>query len=300
MRNCLTIDLESIAHRYVTEKRHLSTVERSQIETEENRRLLDGGRILLHTERILHLLKKYECSATFFVVGEVSEWYPALIDEIREEGHEVAYHSHTHTPLKSVHFLEEELEKSRSFIKKFRPRGFRAPQARITQECLAHLAKRGFVYDSSSYGSFTTLGMIEGVIEVPISTYSLHKDAAATVPRPLSLSLLHNLEIPFGSGYFISLISLATPRLVSRLIEKSNQKGCPSILCLHPWQLSNNIAGSISGASLSHLALIPYDVSCSRAFEYLVRNHNFFSIFELIEDMGGPPSYSKKNASSSD
>jgi hypothetical protein len=234
------------------------------------------------------------------VVGEVSEWYPALIDEIREEGHEVAYHSHTHTPLKSVHFLEEELEKSRSFIKKYRPRGFRAPRARITQECLAHLRKRGFVYDSSSYGSFTTLGKIEGIIEVPISTYSLHEHTVVTVPRHLSLSILHNLEIPFGSGYFISLISLATPRLVSCLIDKSNQKGCPAILCLHPWQLSSNIARSISRTDLPNLALFPYNVSCSRAFEYLIRNHSFCSILELIEDMRVSSNNSKRNMFGSD
>lgn len=280
--------MESIAHRYVTEKRRLSTTGRSCVETEKDRRLLDAGYVLPYTERILGLLRKHGHSATFFVVGEVSDWYPDLIGEIREEGHEVAYHSHTHIPLRSVRSLEEELEKSRRFIETFKPRGFRAPRARMTRECLAELARWGFVYDSSSYGSFTALRRIERVIEVPISTYSFRNVTATTLPRPLSFSLLRNLEIPFGSGYFISLISLVSPNLVSRFIEKSNQKGCPSILCLHPWQLSSKRASSISRTHISQLALVPYDLSCYRAFEHLVRNHDFCSVFELIEDMRNP------------
>lgn len=241
--------------------------------------------MLLSTRGILQLLRRHGHTATFFVVGEVNDWYPTLIQEIREQGHEVAYHSHMHQPFTGVDSLKREVERSKDFIECFRPRGFRAPRARITPECLAELSRQGFVYDSSSYGPFSMCQRIEGVLEIPISTYGLCKDRPLILPRPLSFYLLSGFEIPFGSGYFISLLSLVSPSLIGRLIEKSNQRGYPSVLCLHPWQLVEKPASSIHRKNLKRLGLFPYDISCYRAFEHLVKNYKFISISELIDDM---------------
>ena len=269
----------------MTEKEHLSEKCKNCVETEDDRRTLDGGSVLLSTRRILQLLKRHAHTATFFVVGEVNDWYPTLIREVREQGHEVAYHSHTHQPFTNVDSLRKEIERSKNFIECFRPRGFRAPRTRITVECLAELSRQGFVYDSSSYGPFSMCQMIEGVLEIPISTYSLCENRQLILPRPLSLHLLSGFEIPFGSGYFISLLSLVSPSLIGRLIEKSNQRGHPSVLCLHPWQLLEKPVSSIHRKNLARLGLFPYDVSCYRAFEHLLKKYKFLPMSELIDDV---------------
>lgn len=269
----------------MTEKEHLSEECKNYVETEDDRRTLDGGSVLLSTRGILQLLRRHDHTVTFFVVGEVNDWYPALIQEIREQGHEVAYHSHTHQLFTNADSLKKEIERSKGFIECFRPRGFRAPRTRITLECLAELSRQGFVYDSSSYGPFSMCQMIEGVLEIPISTYSLCENRQLILPRPLSFHLLSGFEIPFGSGYFISLLSLLSPSLIGRLIEKSNQRGHPSVLCLHPWQLLEKPVSSIHRKNLARLGLFPYDVSCYRAFEHLLKKYKFLPMSELIDDV---------------
>jgi len=286
LKNCLTIDLESISHRYVTEKRHLSEAGRRSVETKENRRHLDRGFVPSSTRQMLQTIKEYGHIVTFFVVGEVYDWCPDLIQEIREMGHEVAYHSHTHAPLSTSESLRKELQKSRKFIEAFRPKGFRAPRALITRECLGELATHRFVYDSSSYGPFSASGKVLGIIEVPISTYGPRQNKPLTLPRPLSLALLRNLEIPFGSGYFISLFSLVSPTLVSYFVKKSNERGMPAVLSLHPWQLYRRCSNSRTKLGFSRLGMLPYDLPCYRAFEHLLRSHSFCTMSELIEGTG--------------
>jgi peptidoglycan/xylan/chitin deacetylase (PgdA/CDA1 family) len=285
LRNCLTIDLESIAHRYVTERRYLSETAGRGIVVEDNRRNIDAGYTLLSTRRILQSLAEHEQRITFFVVGEIYDWHPGLIEEIREMGHEVAYHTHTHTPLRSSALLKEEIWKSKRLLEEFKPRGFRAPRATITREYLGELSKHGFVYDSSSYAPFNAHEKIDGIVEVPISTYRLRQGKSLTLPRQLSHTLVGGLEVPFGSGYFISLFSFVRADLVSYFIRKSNARGNPSILCLHPWQLHRNAADSVQRRLLGRLETLPYDLCCSRSFRHLLVNHRFCPMYELIEEM---------------
>jgi len=286
LKNCLTIDLESISHRYVTERRHLSEAGRRSVEDEEHRRTMDNGSVASSTRKMLEVLREYKCTVTFFVVGEVYNWYPDLVHELNELGHEVAYHSHTHAPFKAVDFLRRELQESRKLIEAFGPRGFRAPRATITRDCLGELARSGFVYDSSSYGPFDTSARMSGIIEVPISTYGICLRKPLTLPRPLSLALLRDLEIPFGSGYFISLFSSVNPTLVSYFVRKSNERGTPAVLSLHPWQLYRKETGASPSRGFARLGMLPYDRSCDQAFEHLLRSHSFCPMYELIEGAG--------------
>jgi peptidoglycan/xylan/chitin deacetylase (PgdA/CDA1 family) len=282
MRNCLTIDLESIAHRYLTEWRYLSESGKRLVETEKNRRALDAGYVPLSTRRLLQALKNSGQTATFFVVGEINNWYPSLIKEIKELGHEVGYHSHSHLPLSTVDSLRRDIEKSKKFLDDFRPIGFRAPRAWITMKCLSELVIHGFVYDSSSYGPFRASATLDRILEVPISTFSVHDDTTLTLPRNMSLNLFRKLEIPFGSGYFISLLSLLNPALVSHLIQKANKKGDAAVLCLHPWQFFRP-TGSLLEMNFFRIGLLPYEVNCNRAFDHILRKHKFCSVSEFIE-----------------
>ncbi len=282
----MTIDLESISHRYLMESKYLSKEINDSLHTEDERRAFDAGALPQHTRKILAILAKYGHTVTFFVVGELHSWYPTLLREIVEQGHEVAFHSHTHGPLETIDSLRKEIDRSKVFIQSYRPKGFRAPQARMPHECLGELSRQGFLYDSSSYGPFEMSGKIDGIIEIPISTYSfLGKKSPLMLPRHMSLDLALSLEIPFGSGYFISLMSSLSPKLIGYFIDKTNRKGCPSVLCIHPWQLFQKTGGPISLRNFGRLGFLPYDVSCYRAFEYLVKNYHFFSISELIEDL---------------
>lgn len=113
--------------------------------------------ILESTESILDLLQENGHSATFFILGQVAEKYPALIKKITEAGHEIASHGYSHQPLNELSQarIKNEIELSSQILKKnigFGPRGFRAPNFSLDENnlwVLKFLKELGFQYDSS-------------------------------------------------------------------------------------------------------------------------------------------------------
>ena len=137
-RNILSVDLESWVHFY----RDAIKSERYGM-TSSDRKILDNSYIPNTTRNILNLLEKYNQTATFFVVGEIYDWYPEIMEEIEKNGHEVGYHTQTHAILTNSDILKNELIQSNDFIRKFNIIGFRAPQIFITQDLISCLEKYG-------------------------------------------------------------------------------------------------------------------------------------------------------------
>ena len=46
------------------------------------------GEVLPPTRRLLEIFAAHDCRVTFFVLGEIAQWYPDLIREIAAHGHE--------------------------------------------------------------------------------------------------------------------------------------------------------------------------------------------------------------------
>ena len=271
--NSLTIDLESWVHR-------------TSIETINSkiRKKLDGGFIIKSIHLILELFKKNDIRTTFFVVGEIFEWYPSLINEIWKEGHEIAFHTHTHRKLQSKEDLVKELMSSKDFLDEFKPKGFRAPDAFIRDDYLKILKGHKFSYDSSTYGEFRHDLVVNGINEVSVSTFPLYgMNESLTFPRNLSLRLLTR-EIPFGSGYFIGLLG----PLTSWFIEKLNGKGISTNLFIHPWQILNPPYpwDKVLLEFLRDPRILPYFINRRSTFEKLISSHEFTTLYQLMENRG--------------
>ncbi|MDR7242159.1 MULTISPECIES: polysaccharide deacetylase family protein [Priestia] len=56
----------------------------------------DDGPHPVYTPKILDLFKLHEMKATFFIVGELGEKHPSILNRMIDEGHEVAIHHHRH------------------------------------------------------------------------------------------------------------------------------------------------------------------------------------------------------------
>ena len=54
------------------------------------------NRVTVNTNIILSFLKKHNIKASFFVLGWVAEYYPELIKQIADDGHDIGYHSYYH------------------------------------------------------------------------------------------------------------------------------------------------------------------------------------------------------------
>ena len=256
VKNSLSVDLESFIYR----------------ELDPHKRKKDDGYTPRATSQILNLLDTHNTKITFFILGEIYEQYPELVDEIRKRGHEIGYHGHTHQQIMSKEILLEELERSAVFIKKFKPIGFRAPRMYLPMECLEVLSSYGFTYDSSIYGGipFKTGGMVE----VPVSAWSPWS-ISAKFPRSL-MSLVLSMGIPYGSGLSFALFG----KLISRFVERENKEGNSSILFVHPWQF---MPYTLVTGKNRFLSMLIYRTNINNTFEYLLKRHMFVPMRELVK-----------------
>ncbi len=255
IQNILSVDLESFVHREFN------------ISKREN----DNGFTVKATNYLLDILDSHKTKTTFFVVGEIYEWYPQLIEKIQEKGHEIAFHSHRHIEISNKDILLKELNLSKKFIGKYKPIGFRAPRIYFKEEFLPILREFGFRYDSSTYGVFENK-TYSGVKEIPISIdpYVIAKQRASNFSQKLTNTLLTR-GIPYGSGLFISILQ----KKIDYFIKKTNNKNKPSILFIHPWQLANY------KQSFSPRYLL-YRKRINDTLEYLLSRNKFVPMKNLL------------------
>jgi len=277
MQNIFSIDLESWVHF------HLSAFKKppSSISNSEKKNM-DAGYIPKAVKHVLGLLDRHRQKATFFVIGEIYEWYPETIREIMARGHEIAYHSYTHALIKNREMLRDELEKSRRFIGELKPVGFRAPYIYFKRDSMACLKEYGFKYSSSTYGDFQ-ISNCDGIDEIPVSAAPLRAETIPDddSPKHLTFKMLSR-EIPFGSGLFISLLRSRT----SSFIERMNRRGKPAVLFIHLWQAY--MPKEILNPSFRLKVLFrnplcfPYTWNIQKPLDNLLSRHSFTSFKELF------------------
>jgi peptidoglycan-N-acetylglucosamine deacetylase len=113
------------------------------------------------TKSVLDLLQELNIKATFFIVADVAEHYPGLIENIAEKGHEIACHGLHHVckihpktkePLMTQAEFRQRTLQAKKILEKVSGQevvGYRAPNAYIGGWMLDILEEIGFKYDSS-------------------------------------------------------------------------------------------------------------------------------------------------------
>lgn len=107
--------------------------------------------------RILRIFAERGIRQTFFLPAWCIERYPAATEAILAAGHEIGHHGYLHEHPNELSREEEErwLQRAIDVIVKTtgeRPRGFRAPSYRFSENTLDLLVKAGFDYDASLMG----------------------------------------------------------------------------------------------------------------------------------------------------
>jgi peptidoglycan/xylan/chitin deacetylase (PgdA/CDA1 family) len=237
----------------------------------------DGGYTAEAARSVLELLDRFGQRATFFIVSELNDYFPDVVESIADAGHEIGYHTHTHPLLIGAEQLRGELEQSGRFLERYRPIGFRAPYIHLPSGSWDVLRDSGFRYSSSTYWS-AGRQMIGDVEEIPVSSLVWRGDAACdrSIPDPLTLRMLTH-RIPYGSGLFVAILGETT----SRLIERANREGNPAVLFIHPWQLYRHRAVRGFGFKLRVLRrnplCLPYTRSALKRCVALFQRHSFTS-----------------------
>ncbi|GAB4456931.1 MAG: hypothetical protein Kow0070_07960 [Anaerolineales bacterium] len=196
------------------------------------RRDLDGGFTLRALDPILDLLGK--AKASFYLVGEIAEWYPEVPQKIVAAGHELGLHCHIHRPLKDTSELAQDIRASLHWLKQYNVRGYRAPMVGISEAAYQLLEDSGFAYSSSIYAPAGVLLKKGRVWEIPVSTTRARQNGGYAAPRDFTFKLLFKGEFPYGSSFSIGLLG----RQIFKFIERDLQRGLSPSIILHPYELA--------------------------------------------------------------
>jgi hypothetical protein len=240
-----------------------------QLGDPEQRRALDGGYTQRAIDPILELLGPAQ--ASFYLVGEIAEWYPEVARKILAAGHELGLHCQTHRPLVDLSELEHDLLASGSWRKEYNLRGYRAPMVGIQEDAYALLAQNGFTYSSSIYAPAGTL-LKKGLIwELPVSSLALLSPSSdLNAPRQFSTKLLLGGEVPYGSSFMIGLM----PAFILRILERELRAGLSPVIILHPYELVRPEAfvHRLRRDLLAHPFLFPFTLNKSNFLTSLIKN----------------------------
>ena len=198
-------------------------------------------RVRQNTERVLHLLDRNRCRATFFILGWVAEREPSLVRDIVQSGHEVGCHSHLH---RRVHTLtpaefREDVRRARGAIEDaagVTVAGFRAPTFSITQKslwALEILAELGFTYDSSI---FPVRHDLYGIPDAPRGIHQRRLPSGQSIwELPASTVRVAGQNLPAAGGGYLRLLPMTYTRWAINRIH--NQERRPVMVYFHPWEL---------------------------------------------------------------
>jgi len=241
------------------------------------------GRIVEPTMRILQLLKKYDCKATFFVLGWIADHYPDLVKTIALEGHEIASHGYAHRLLTSMtpESFEEDVKKSIVAIYNacgIVPQGFRAPAFTVVKStlwALDVLEKLEFKYDSSIYP--TSVHPDYGIGNAPLTIFLPKKDL---IEVPLSCAVFYHKNIPCSGGAYLRFLPY---QLYKKLINNVIESGRSFVFYIHPWEIDT----AMPRVKLPVLKYLRHYTNISSTFgkmERLLQDFEFTSLENVLHE----------------
>lgn len=252
--------------------------------TSKERKKIDNEYSLKSGYQLLDLLERKKQKLTFFVIGQIYEWYPRLIKDIASEGHEIAFHTHSHRNLKNTDVLKKELEASHNFIKEYNIKGFQAPSINFPAGGHCLLKEAGLKYSSSIYSSSNKILEIEGIKEIPTSVFNYFGKQNENISFPMQMKFSELLKsIPFGSSYFTAILG---GRTTSKIIKKMESRGYQFVnLFIHNWQIFPPEKASFPNIKdlIKNPLYLPYTKNIKGDFEYLLDNFKFSRFSDFIE-----------------
>lgn len=228
--NLLGIDFEDWFHPELIQK-HMMTKKKEP-------KIING------VEKILDLLRRNDTFATFFVVGELLENNPELMDKIIQHGHEIGFHTMYHTRLDSPEYQEKFHEEVNYFHKltSGKSKGFRAPTFSLNKSsswAIDILHECNYLYDSSVVPAKSTMyGMPNAELKpYRISSRSLEKDDpnGKLIEFPLLVTRFLGKRIPAGGGFYLRTLPM---KLIKNAITNYVKKKIPATFYIHSWELT--------------------------------------------------------------
>lgn len=187
---------------------------------------------------LLQLCSDAGCKATFFVLGQIGEQYPAVVRDIFSAGHEVASHGYGHQLAYQQTYAEfrADVKKSADILQTLTGEkiwGYRAPSWSIIEtnhHYLQALEELGLRYDASIFPVKTFL---YGIPDAPTEIHhpSVNGRQLELLEVPMSVWRIGGRNIGYSGGFYFRLFP---SWLIKRIIRSGNRSGRHSIVYLHP------------------------------------------------------------------
>ena len=236
--NLLGIDFEDWYHPQIIQK-YLDNKKKIP-------RVIDG------LDKIIDLLRVNDTFATFFIVGELIQFRPEIIDKIINSGHEIAFHTMHHTRLDAPNFKSDFDSELKQFKKltEGKSKGFRAPTFSLNYDsswAIDTLIQNGYTYDSSIMPTKTGMYGIDGADKIPykISSSCINKNDpdGKLVEFPLLVTKFFGKTIPASGGFYLRFLPL---NIIKNAIEDYEKKSIPATFYIHSWELTPEFMPKIS------------------------------------------------------
>ena len=238
------------------------------------------------------ILKDYDIKATFFIVGEIAEKHPHILNKIKKNNCEIAFHGYHHRPLWNINssILYKEIYKFNKIVKRVvneKCIGFRAPSYSLNQEtawALKVLQECKFKYDSSIFPIKTPL---YGISNAPFTPYypsfnniMIRSSKREILEFPALILKTLFLKIPTAGGFYLRTLPFS---FFKKAIFNMNKKGYPAVISIHPWELNNNTPRIKLGFIKSFVTYHNKDKTYTK-IKKLFDNYTFTSFKMILEN----------------
>ena len=193
---------------------------------------------------ILDLLNKHNISATFFVVGEILQHDPELIDKIISNDHEIAFHTMHHDRIDSPNFSNKFDDELKEFQKltNDKSKGFRAPTFSLNEKSsfiIKMLEKYNYIYDSSIMPAKTSMYGNPNAEKKPYKITSENLENNSENGKlwefPLMVTKLLGKQIPAAGGFYLRTLPLY---MIKNAIKNYEKEHMPACFYVHSWELT--------------------------------------------------------------
>jgi len=241
-------------------------------------------------DRILELLRVHDTKATFFVVGELLEFKPELLDMILENGHEIAFHTMKHTRIDSPNFKEKFQEEIKQFHKltNGKSKGFRAPSFSLNTASswlIDVLEENDYVYDSSVVPAKTSLYGIPNAEKKPYKISSKFLEGNSNdgkiIEFPMMVTKFLGKKIPAAGGFYLRTLP---SRVIKNAIKSYEEENLPGVFYIHSWELTPEFMPKMKLSRKDHFVTFHNIDKAYSKMEDLLEKFQFTSFEKFIHN----------------
>ena len=247
-------------------------------------------KIIQGIDKILDLLRRKDTKATFFVVGELLEFKPELLDLILDNDHEIGFHTMKHTRIDSPNFKEKFEEEIKKFDKLTdgKSKGFRAPSFSLNTNSswlIDVLEENDYVYDSSVVPAKTSLYGIPNAEKKPykISSKFLEGNSkdGKIIEFPMMVTKFLGKKIPAAGGFYLRTLP---SRVIENAIKSYEEENLPGVFYIHSWELTPELMPKMKLSKKDHFITFHNIDKAYSKMEDLLEKFQFTSFEKFIHN----------------